>query len=99
MNLSKKVLLLTVICEFSMAHAEVFLPSEEPAVRPGLQSGFSAASIPSVQRHTLRVAYVIPNNRTAQADAVYKLQTTVLAYQSWFCEQMERNGFGPKTFY
>jgi hypothetical protein len=29
---------------------------------------------------------------------VYQLQTTVLAYQQWYRDQMERNGFGPKTF-
>ena len=54
--------------------------------------------IPGVSGHVVRVAYLVPNNRTAQADAVYKLQSTILAYQWWYRDQMERNGFGPKTF-
>ncbi len=57
-----------------------------------------AQSIPGVANHSIRVAYLIPTNRVAQVDAVYKLQTTVLAYQWWYRDQMERNGFGSKTF-
>ncbi len=46
----------------------------------------------------LRVAYIIPSNRTAQAHAVDTLRKTLLLYQNWLAVQMERNGFGPKTF-
>ena len=68
-----------------------------PAGAP--QPGLHAVRIPSVDRPTVRVAYLIPTNRVAQADGVYKLQTTILAYQAWYRDQMERNGFGPKTFH
>ena len=46
----------------------------------------------------IRVAYVIPSNRTPQAYGVEVLQQTVLRTQAWYGDQMERNGFGPKTF-
>ena len=80
--------------------AQVVLPCDQPMpARASLAGGSLVASaIGGVGRPTVRLAYLIPNNRTAQPDAVYKLQTTILAYQWWYREQMERNGFGPKTF-
>jgi len=48
--------------------------------------------------HTVRTAYVIPSNRTMQDSAIEKLRYMVLVFQNWYREQMERNGFGPKTF-
>ena len=46
----------------------------------------------------LRVAYVIPSNRTAQPDGVANLQHAIKVGQQFFKEQMEQNGFGAKTF-
>ncbi len=46
----------------------------------------------------VRVAYLIPTNRVAQSHAVSSLQHALLLYQNWFRDQMEQNGFGPKTF-
>ena len=47
---------------------------------------------------TVRVAYVVPSNRTAQPDAVDRLQYAVQEMQAWYREQMIRNGFGSKSF-
>ena len=47
---------------------------------------------------TVRVAYVVPSNRTAQTDAVANLRYAVQVQQDWYRDQMERNGFGAKTF-
>lgn len=47
---------------------------------------------------TVRIAYIIPSNRTAQSNAVSKLSWAIRLYQDWYREQMERSGFGPKTF-
>src|SRR5205085_861264 len=46
----------------------------------------------------VRVAYLVPSNRVAQANGIVNLQHAVLYYQSWFLDQMQRNGFGSKTF-
>ncbi len=46
----------------------------------------------------IRLAYVIPSNRTAQPDGVADFQNAVKIGQQWFKEQMEQIGFGPKTF-
>jgi hypothetical protein len=48
--------------------------------------------------HAVRIAYLIPSNRTAQTDAVATLRTAIKWYQDYFADQMERNGFGRKTF-
>jgi hypothetical protein len=42
----------------------------------------------------VRVAYLIPTNRTPQPAAVGNLQETLIAMRAWFCEQMDRNGVG-----
>lgn len=54
--------------------------------------------IKSLPGHAVRIAYIIPSNRTAQADAVAKLQYAVSHWRAFYADQMERNGFGPKTF-
>jgi hypothetical protein len=69
-----------------------------PAVRLPAAALHLSASIGSVTDHLVRVAYIIPTNRTAQASAILSLQRVVQEYQSWYGEQMVRNGFGPKTF-
>jgi uncharacterized delta-60 repeat protein len=51
-----------------------------------------------VDKPSVRVAYMIPSNRLAQASAVPRLQQAMLMFQNWYREEMERNGFGPKTF-
>src|SRR5689334_3571864 len=48
--------------------------------------------------HAVRIAYLIPSGRTPQRDAVATLRTSIKWYQDWFADQMERNGFGRKTF-
>ncbi|RYD24352.1 MAG: hypothetical protein EOP88_00470 [Verrucomicrobiaceae bacterium] len=49
-------------------------------------------------RPMVRVAYLIPSNRSPQPGGVSKLQRTLPIWQAWYREQMELNGFGPKTF-
>ena len=46
----------------------------------------------------IRVAYVIPSNRTAQPNGVAYLQNAIKIGQHWFKDQMEQNGFGTKTY-
>lgn len=55
-------------------------------------------TVGTVTGHVVRIAYVIPSNRTAQSNAVDHLRWAISEYQKWYREQMERNGFGPKTF-
>jgi hypothetical protein len=55
-------------------------------------------TIGSVTGYLVRVAYIIPTNRIAQSNGVANLQSAVIQYQSWYRDQMQRNGFGPKTF-
>jgi hypothetical protein len=49
-------------------------------------------------RPTVRTAYLIPSNRTPQTNGVSNLQKLLPVWQAWYRDQMERYGFGPKTF-
>lgn len=46
----------------------------------------------------MRVAYVIPSNRTAQPDGVRNLRCAIQLGQEFFRKQMVQYGFGGKTF-
>ena len=46
----------------------------------------------------VRVAYIVPSNRTPQEGAVPALQQAVVWMQKFYQEQMDRYGFGPLTF-
>jgi hypothetical protein len=48
--------------------------------------------------YQLRIIYMIPSNRSPQPAAEEKLQHYVVRMQSWFSENMELSGYGPKTF-
>src|SRR5262245_58003232 len=48
--------------------------------------------------HEVRLLYVIPSNRTPQPRAVASLQHAIRVAQDWYGDQMERHGFGLKTF-
>ncbi len=52
----------------------------------------------SASAHDIRLGYVIPSNRTEQPDAVANLQTYLPTLRQWYGEQMDRYGFGFKTF-
>ncbi len=47
---------------------------------------------------TVNIGYIVPSDRLAQPQAVTNLQNAMTLIQSWYREQMDRFGFGPKTF-
>jgi hypothetical protein len=51
------------------------------------------APLPS---HVVRIAYLIPSNR--QPQDLERIRYGVKFIQSWYADQMDRHGFGPKTF-
>jgi hypothetical protein len=46
----------------------------------------------------VHVGYVVPQDRTAQPRAAENIAAVMSATQAWYEEQMDRWGFGPKTF-
>jgi len=46
----------------------------------------------------VRLGYVIPENREPQTDGVENLRAWMLSIQDWYGDQMERFGFGQRTF-
>lgn len=95
------LLLLAVVCDNHILLAQVIQSKKDSCVIPAsliprasLSLGASAADTPP----RLRMAYIIPANRTQQTNAIEKLQFTVMLIQSWYKEQMKINGFGEKTF-
>lgn len=94
--------LLLCIIFFSSSFAQdrtVFLSNFDscrvhaPVQPPGGLEALSLVGSPIV-----RVAYVIPSNRSEQPNAVAFLQHAVRTGQQWYQDQMEQNGFGPKTY-
>lgn len=77
-------------------HQEQVEPRRSPL--PSYQERLTLQRVGTVDSGTVRVAYLIPTNRVAQPQAEYWIQSTLLAYQWWFRKEMERNGYGPRTF-
>ncbi len=50
------------------------------------------------QTPQVRVAYVIPSDRSPQSQAVENLQQFLPSMRDWYAEQMSRYGFGEKSF-
>lgn len=48
--------------------------------------------------YSLRAFYLVPSNRTPMHDAVPRMQYWITTMQAFYAEQMDRYGFGPKTF-
>ena len=102
--LQKKMLLTGIL----LTHVLIASFSQKPSVL--LSTGGSCPVQPPQQQQTafaiqavgmapmVRVAYVIPSNRTPQPNGVANLQNAIKLGQQFFKEQMEQNGFGPKTF-
>ena len=61
-------------------------------------SGGNVLRLVSPPTPALRVGYVIPADRIPQATAEENLQSLVLLFRATICEQMDRNGFGPRSF-
>lgn len=51
-----------------------------------------------IEGQEIRLGYVIPTDRAPQANAIANLQQYLPTVASWYREQMDRYGFGPKTF-
>jgi hypothetical protein len=50
------------------------------------------------QPYEVHIGYVISSNRQAQPNAISDLQASIVAIQGWYADQMNRYGFGRKTF-
>jgi hypothetical protein len=55
-------------------------------------------TIGTVPGYAVRVAYIIPSNRVPQPHGAANLQNAIVQYQNWYRDQMERHGFGSKSF-
>jgi len=53
---------------------------------------------PAVTRHCVHALYVVPSNRVVQANAISEIQRGIMFSHDWYRDQMQRDGFGPKTF-
>lgn len=78
------------------------LPDEGTPEPPATARAFSmmsaAGAIPLLGNYVVRTAYIIPEHRRPQPDAVANLQWALAGFQSWYRDQMVRYGFEPKTF-
>ena len=74
-----------------------FTPTDAVTYTPATKS-VSIDVAPLASNAIVRIAYLVPVNRTAQGHAVATLRNLARQYQKWFADQMEQNGFGRKTF-
>ena len=58
----------------------------------------SAATLNVVEPYTVRLVYFLPNDRTPVPDIDTKLDTLIKNVQKFYANEMERHGFGGKTF-
>ncbi|WP_428663138.1 3-coathanger stack domain-containing protein [Runella sp.] len=56
------------------------------------------SGIPDWPPAKVKIGYIVPSNRTPQANYKENLQFAIEMAQMWFRDNMEQNGFGPKTF-
>jgi hypothetical protein len=100
--LQKKILLTGIlltnvlIASFSQKESVLLSTYDSCHVQPPQQTAFALKAAGAGPR--LRVAYVIPSNRTAQPDGVANLQHAIKLGQKFFKDQMEQYGFGAKTY-
>jgi len=47
---------------------------------------------------SVHIGYVVPQERTPQPNAAENIAAMMLTTQAWYAEQLDRWGFGPKTF-
>lgn len=67
----------------------------------GTHSNFlpkSTAQTASSNPPRVRIAYIVPSNRTPQPNYKKNLQFAIEMAQMWYRNAMNQNGFGPKTF-
>ena len=103
MKAQKKMLLIGVLlfpiftASFSQETTVLLSQYDSCHVQPPEQA-IEPFAIEAVTSPLVRVAYVIPSNRTPQPDGVVNLQNAIRLGQQYYKEQMEQNGFGAKTF-
>lgn len=56
------------------------------------------SGVPALPPAKVRIAYVVPSNRTPQPHYKENLQFAIEMAQMWYRNNMIQNGFGPKTF-
>ncbi len=63
--------------------------------RTRMPRGYQHRALPA---NSVRALYLIPSNRTAMPNAVDRFRQTITMARDFYADQMERNGFGPRTF-
>lgn len=97
-----QIILIQGLLFCATASAEVILGENpdraklQPPELPTIRS--RELALPRDTKYVVRIIYLIPSNRTPQANAEKILQKYGLRVQGWFREHMERLGFGPKAF-
>ncbi|MYF54395.1 hypothetical protein F4225_01195 [Candidatus Poribacteria bacterium] len=61
-------------------------------------NSFAQNEVNTAPAYVVRLAYVLPKDREAQPDIDAKFDALIKATQSFFANEMERHGYGRKTF-
>ena len=76
------------------------MPTGSAVTRAALIATFAAVLSPTARGEfrSVHIGYVVPQDRTAQSNAAENIAAAMGVTQAWYEEQMDRWGFGPKTF-
>lgn len=58
----------------------------------------TAVGAPAAPDYVVRIAYAVPSDRSPQPGGVAAIEDRFRLFQDWYRDQMDRNGFGLKTF-
>lgn len=82
----------------SVSDRRVSIPNVTVTEKLSAHDQNSGSGIPDWPPAKVRIGYVVPSNRTPQANYKENLQFAIEMAQMWFRDNMEQNGLGPKTF-
>jgi len=82
----------------SVSDQRVSIPTKTVTENGFANEKSAGSGVPALPPAKVRIAYIVPSNRTPQAHYKENLQFAIEMAQMWYRDNMEQNGFGPKTF-
>ena len=93
-----RLALLVSLATMSAAHASPFTSHFELEDLGPLPAGKRLADLHVGEPYTVRMIYVLPNDRPYRQDVVDSMKTTIRQVQAFFSDQLEAHGHGARTF-
>ena len=93
-----RLALLVSLATTTAGHASPFTAHFELEDLGPLPAGKRLADLHVGEPYTVRMIYVVPNDRPFRQDVVDSMKTTIRQVQAFFSDQLEAHGHGARTF-